>query len=143
VILLFYVIFNFAVMQENSGVNRPKVILLDVYETLLDMSDAERKVNNLLDSKRGYVIWFEMFLQYCFLDNCTGKFHDFPSIAQATMQMAGRLLGKDVSETDINKFLELLKHLPVHEEVPEGLSKLADEGFRIAALNNSPEKTIR
>ena len=122
---------------------KPILILFDVYETLLDMSEVQRRVNHLLDSKRGYTIWFELFMQYCFVDNCTSQFNDFTSIAKATMHMAGRSLGKVVAEQDIQNILALLKQLPLHEGVEEGLSVLSDYGFRIAALTNSPELTVR
>lgn len=121
---------------------KPTVILLDVYETLLDMTEVEKKVNLLLDNKRGYTIWFELFMEYCFVDNCIVQFNDFASIAYATFQMAAQTVGREIDEQDINDVLELLKHLPVHEGVQEGLSKLNDAGFRIAALTNSPEGTV-
>jgi len=35
-------------MQASSALLRPAVILLDVYETLLNMSEVEKKVNQLL-----------------------------------------------------------------------------------------------
>lgn len=121
----------------------PAVLLLDVYETLLDMSDVERRVNALLDSRRGYTIWFELFMQYCLVDNCTVQFHDFTAIAKATLQMAGHMLGRSLNEYDSTHVLELLKHLPVQEGVPRGLSLLNDLGFRMAALSNAPEHTVR
>jgi 2-haloacid dehalogenase len=52
------------------------------------------------------------------------------------------MLGHPVREEQINEVLERLKHVPVHEDVPENLSALSDEGYRIAALTNSPQKTI-
>ncbi len=127
-------------MKEASN---PKVILLDVYETLLDMSEVERRANALMNSKRGYTIWFEMFMQYCFVDNCTVQFNDFSSIAKATMQMAARHLGRSISEPDMNDLLELFKHLPMRDGVARGLSRLNDFDCRIAALTNSPEQTVR
>lgn len=126
----------------NQLPEQPKLILLDVYETLLDMSEVEKKVNQLMNSKHGYTIWFELFMQYCFVDNCIEQFNDFPSIAFATMQMAGQTLATEIREEDINNIMQLLKHLPVHEGVQEGLSNLNDQGFRIAALTNSPERTV-
>ncbi|OQP50269.1 haloacid dehalogenase type II [Niastella populi] len=129
-------------MQLSEVKARPAVVLLDVYETLLDMTVIEKRVNQILDNKRGYFIWFELFMQYCFVDNSIVQFNDFASIAYATMQMAGRTLGEEIDEHDINEVLELLKHLPVHEGVQEGLSQLNDAGFRIAALTNSPERTV-
>jgi 2-haloacid dehalogenase len=131
-------------METDSKVlKRPKLILLDVYETMLDMSEVERRVNNLMASKRGYLIWFEQFMQYCFVDNCTVQFNDFSSIAKATMQMTAKILGRTITEDDIDYILEHLKHLPLQDGVQEGLSLLHDQGLRIAALTNSPEKTVR
>ena len=129
-------------MEQSTNHIKPSVILFDVYETLLNMSDIEKRVNHLLDSIRGYRIWFELFMQYCFVDNCTVQFNDFSSIARATMKMAGTMLGHPVREEQINDVLERLKHVPVYEDVPENLSALSDEGYRIAALTNSPKKTI-
>lgn len=128
--------------MENEMIERPKLILFDVYETLLDMSDLERKVNSLLDSKRGFALWFELCMQYCFVENCTLHFNDFTSIARATLQMAGKTLGANVSETQANDVLRLMLHLPVNDGVPAGLSLIADNGFRIAALTNSSQKTV-
>jgi 2-haloacid dehalogenase len=124
-------------------IKRPKVVLLDVYETLLDMSEVERRVNLLLDSKRGYMIWFELFMEYCFVDNCTVQFNDFSSIARATLMMAAKKLDTSVNRDNADDLLELLKQLPVNEGVQEGLSQLNEQNFRIAALTNASEKTVR
>ena len=129
--------------QKNEPTQTPKVLLLDVYETLLDMTEVERLVNKVLGSRKGYALWFELFMQYCFADNCTLQFNDFTSIAKATMQMAAKQADKTLNESDITEVLDLLKQLPVHDGVPEGLSLLNDLNFRIAALTNSPEDTVR
>lgn len=130
-------------MQEIANLDtRPKLILMDVYETMLDMSEVEKNVNRLMDARRGYTLWFELFMQYCFVDNCTVQFNDFTSIASATMKMAGKTLGTTIDDNDIREVLELLKHLPVKEEVQEGLSQLSQSDFRIAALTNSPAQTV-
>ncbi len=121
---------------------KPKLILLDVYETLLDMADVERRVNKLLDNKRGYTIWFELFMQYCFVDSCMVQFHPFASIARATLQMAAKTLGEKLDEEATGGLLELLKHLPAKDGVQEGLSLLHDNGYRIAALTNSPQQIV-
>lgn len=131
-------------MQSNDkSFVRPKVILFDVYETLLNMAEVEKLVNNILNNRLGYVIWFELFMQYCFVDNCISKFNSFDSIARATMQMAAESMRRTVSKEDTNQLLEMLKHLPVHADVQEGLSLLKDQGFRIAALTNSPGHIIK
>jgi 2-haloacid dehalogenase len=57
--------------------------------------------------------------------------------------MAARKLDKSVSEGGTEDLRELLKHLPVKEGVQEGLSSLHALDFRIAALTNAPENTVR
>lgn len=127
-------------MKDSSEWLRPQVLVFDVYGTLLDMTDVERRINLLTDSKRGYVIWFELFMQYCFADNSLDDFHDFLSIARVTLQMAGRQLGRTIPDSEIDDLLVRLKHLAVHEEVQGCLSELNDDGYRITALTNAPEK---
>lgn len=130
-------------MENNSQLNvKPQVLIFDVYETLLDMTDVERRVNNLFDSSKGYTLWFELFMQYCFADSCIRQFHSFSDLARASMEMTAQKLGRSVSADGIEDVMELLKHLPVHENVPQGLSLLIDQGYRIAALTNSPENTV-
>lgn len=121
---------------------RPNLIILDVYETLLDMREVEKKVDSMYNNRNGYTIWYNLFMQYCFVDNCIDQFNDFPAIARATMQMTGEILNRQIAEKDISSVLDLLKHLPLNPEVQEGLSMLNDRGFEIIALTNSPQKTV-
>ena len=121
---------------------RPEVIFIDVYSTLLDMSDVERKVNDLLDSTRGYTLWLELFMQYCFVDNCTVQYNSFEEIGKATMRMTAKLLGRKIGGDKVEHVFDLLKQLPLNEGVQKGLSRMYDEGFRIGALTNAPEKIV-
>lgn len=132
-----------ATISNPSAPPMPKLILLDVYETLLNMSEVEKRVNLLMNSKRGYQLWFELFMQYSFVDNSTAQFHDFISIADATLKMTASMLGSHIDQHDIENVLALMKQLPIQEGVQEGLSDLHDLGFRLAALTNSPESIVR
>ncbi len=121
---------------------RPQLILMDVYDTILKMDEVERRVNEMLSSRLAYTVWYEVFMQYCFVDNCIDRFNDFASIAAATLQMTAKRLKKDLSEREIKEVLDLLKYLPIREGVQDGLSALNDLGIRIAALTNSPEAIV-
>lgn len=121
---------------------KPRLLLFDVYETLLDMEMLERRVNAVLNSKRGYVFWFELFMQYCFVDNSLDEHHPFASIAKATLQMAGKTMGETIAETQAEDVIELLNHLPLKEDTTEALSQLYDQNFRIAALTNASQEII-
>jgi 2-haloacid dehalogenase len=123
-------------------ITKPQIIVFDVYETMFDMTDMERRINTVVDSKRGYTLWFAMFSQYCFADNSLDTHHDFFSIAKASLQMTGHQLGRPVSKAEAEDVLELLEHLPIHEDVQESLSQLNDKGYRISALTNVPENIV-
>ena len=129
-------------MEYKKNLSQPKLILLDVYQTILNMNEIERRINSLLDSKRGYVLWFELFMQYTFLNNSTRQFHDFSSIAEATLRMTSHMLDREIQADRIKEILERMKHLPLQEGVSDGLSGLSDQNYRIAALTNSPERII-
>ena len=120
-----------------------KLIVFDVYETLLDLQSIRKKINSLLDSKRGYMHWLDLMTQFCLVDNVTGTFHNFLTIAEATLTMAGKDLGKEINREDADKIIHQLGHLPVNEGASENLSRLRDAGFRLAAITNTPTDVIR
>ncbi len=99
----------------------PTAILLDVYETLLGMAEVGKRVNKLLDNKRGYTLWFELFVQYFSVGSCMARFHPFAFIAKAMLQMAARTPGEKLNEKGTGGLLQLLKHLPAKDGVQEVL----------------------
>jgi 2-haloacid dehalogenase len=119
-----------------------KLVLLDVYDTLLDMSRLENKVDELMRSKRGYALWMEMFMEYCFVDSCIEEFNKFTSIAKATLQMTAGIFKVSLTDEDFTETIGLLKHLPLRNQVAKGLSRLNDLGIRIAALTNAPSEIV-
>jgi len=53
------------------------------------------------------------------------------------------LLGRTIGEDEVNDVLDLLKQVPLHEGMPDGLSELVQRDYRLAALTNSSEKIIQ
>ena len=128
--------------MNNKTATKPSVILFDVNETLLDMAPLKKKVNKLMDSKRGFRIWFGLLLQYSLVDNCTGTYHDFLSIADATLDMAAIALNEEVDATEKLEALSLFAALPAYNDAKEGLLFLKERGYRLATLTNSPNSTM-
>ena len=122
--------------------NNLPVILFDVNETLLDMSALKKKINSLLNSTKGFRIWFGMLLQYSLVDNCTNRYHNFTQIADATLDMAAKALKADIDEKEKKEALQTIKELSAYDDVPKGLKQLKDNGFRLATLTNSPLDTL-
>lgn len=127
----------------NQSAVKPKFLLFDVYDTLLDMSEIRKRINSALGSKRGYDLWYSLLTQYCFLHNCTATFQPFTEVCRATLRMAGGQLGTQVTEAHIDDLLHLMKHLPLHDGAPQVLSQLYDAGYRLAALTNAPLDVLR
>ena len=125
-----------------TTINTKLVILFDVNETLLDMTPLKSKINVLLDDKQGFRIWFGMLLHYSLVDNCTNQYHNFTTIAKATLQMAGKSLNKELSEEELKATLSVIKELKTYPDVEEGLNLLQQNGFRLATLTNTPESTL-
>lgn len=122
-------------------VKKPLVILFDVNETMLDMTPLKEKVNALMGTKDGFRIWFGMLLQYSLVDNSTGVYHEFPAIADATLDMAAKTLGKKLKEGDKKAALGLIKQLKAYPDVEKGLELLKGAGYRLATLTKSPMQT--
>ena len=122
--------------------HQPSVILFDVNETLLDMTPLKKEIKNLLGSRKGFRIWFGMLLQYSLVDNCINQYHDFASIADATLEIAAKSLEKTIDKKEKKAALAVLKELKAHTDVKKGLKLLKENGFRLAALTNSPESTL-
>lgn len=122
---------------------KPSAILFDVNETLMDMSGVKKAVNEILQSKKGYKIWFGLLLQYALVDTITGKFHDFGTIGGATLEMAAEMLRADLDEDSKMEVLRAMKEVPPHEEVKEALQRLKSAGFRLVTLTNSPFATLQ
>ena len=125
-----------------TAINTKPVILFDVNETLLDMTPLKSKINVLLNDKQGFRIWFGMLLHYSLVDNCTNQYHNFTTIAKATLQMAGKSLNKELSEEELKATLSVIKELKTYPDVEEGLNLLQQNGFRLATLTNTPESTL-
>ena len=120
-------------------VSKPKVILLDVNETLLDLTPLKQKINDLLGSD-GFRSWFGLLLHYSLVDNSTYSYHDFSALGAATFDMAATSLRKQVDPEKKKAALAQIQSLPPHPDVEEGIKILKSKGVRLATLTNSPEK---
>ena len=127
----------------NNSFKKPTVIVFDVNETLLNMTDIKEKVNKALGSKNGFKLWFTQLLQYSLVDTVTGSYHDFGGIADVTLEMTALGLETELKEEDKKEILNAMKSLPPHEDVKEGLQLLKDAGFRLVSLTNSPKDTLQ
>lgn len=116
---------------------RPKVIIFDVNETLLDLNSMQAAFNEAFDHPFAFKQWFSLLLQYSLVDTVTGHYHDFGTIGKATLKMAAQLLDKQISDEKQTQLLGMIRQRPPHPDVKEGLTQLQRAGYRLATLTNS------
>jgi len=129
----------------NKQKPRPKVIFLDVNETLLDLDPLKKSVTKALDGREGMVgLWFSMMLHHSLVDTLTGKYHEFPEIGVATLQMLAESNGIELSKKDAESaIIPVIQNLPPHPDVIEGLKSLKAQGFLLVSLTNSSNAGVK
>lgn len=119
------------------------VIVFDVNETLLDMTPLKKSVNELLNEEQGFRIWFGMLLHYSIVSNSINEYHNFTTIAAATLDMAATSMHKKVTADEIKETLSVIKSLQTYPDVIKGLQLLKENGFRLITLTNSPDSALK
>jgi 2-haloacid dehalogenase len=124
---------------------RPKVIILDVNETLLDLAPLKESVTKVLEGREGMVgLWFSMMLHHSLVDTVTGKYHHFPEIGVATLQMIAESHGIELSKKDAeHAIIPVMRNLPPHPDVVDGLKRLKEQGFLLVSLTNSSNAGVK
>jgi 2-haloacid dehalogenase len=132
----------FGMDQTGKVGKKPRLILLDVYETLLNVNSVRVKLNESLHNKRGYRVWIELCMQYAFVDIITGEFHRFEEHAREALKSASEIFGESLPPGLNEDIFLLMKHAPIHEDVQEGLSELSNDGYLLTAMSNVSSKVL-
>ena len=118
---------------------KPKVLLFDVNETLLDIGPLKERVGEILLDSRAPELWFATMLQYSLAMTVSGQYAAFPDIGAAVLQMMARNSDVALSEQDAREALSVMRTLAPHSDVKPALERLAALGWRMATLTNSSE----
>jgi len=123
---------------------RPKLLIFDVNETLLDLSSLQKAVNEEFASEFAFKQWFSLLLQYSLVDTNTRTYNDFSQIGDAALDMLAQSLGQPARSAERKRaLLAMLAELPPHPDVVPGLVALQKAGFQLVTLTNSPASTMR
>lgn len=132
---------------ENENIQllpKPKVIIFDVNETLLDMIPLKKSVGKALNGREDLLpLWFSTMLHYSLVETVTGNYHDFGEIGTAALMMVAETQGIDINYEDAKESIVTpLRSLPAHDDVVLSLKKLRKGGFGIVSLTNSSAKGV-
>jgi 2-haloacid dehalogenase len=136
--------FNEPINEQTDFIpmQKPKLLIFDVNETLLDLSSMKASINKALDHEFAFNQWFSFMLQYSLVDTVTGNYHDFGTIGKAAMTMTQEKLKKTIPDSKVQELVGMIKSLPPHPDIIPGLEQLKKAGYRMITLTNSTKEVV-
>lgn len=126
---------------------RPKIVALDINETVFSLETIRPRLTALGLPATALEVWFASALRDAFALAITDRFAPFRSVLEGAL--ASLLSTHDLSGTpdEIASVLDGMAELKPHADAGEAFALLAEAGFRLIALSNSPsastEKLLR
>ena len=111
---------------------RPTVLVLDVNETLSDLSHLRKGVESAGIHWTVVDLWFAQVLRDGFVLAALGQSASFADIAHHTL----RTLAPDLEEEAVTGFVSAFTKLPLHADVAPGLRALVRGGMPMVTLSN-------
>ena len=115
------------------------MIVFDVNETLLDLEPVRAWFLTRFDGAVDASQWFSELLRLSFVSAATDRYSPFTLLASDALVAVAGPVGTGASPDDIETLGRLMRSLNAHADAREGIERLADAGFSIAALTNSPQ----
>lgn len=116
-------------------------IVFDVNETLLDSNALDPAFQRHFGRGNFRKEWFNQLLKLAFVSTVVGSYSDFGIIGHVALEVLEKRSKKPCTEEQRKNILSIMRKLPAHADVPEGLEILKKQGFRLVALTNSTEST--
>lgn len=129
--------------MDNYRNERPKILFLDVNETLLDLSIMKESVAKALNGKQELLaLWFTTMLHYSLVETVGNKYEDFGEIGAASLMMVAANNDINLSRKEAKEAISPITSLSPHPEVKDALGKLKENGYRLVSLTNSSNTAV-
>ncbi|WP_037314498.1 haloacid dehalogenase type II [Salegentibacter sp. Hel_I_6] len=122
---------------------KPRIIIFDVNETLLNLIPLKEEVNAALENEMGFEVWFPKLLHYSLVETSTGNYSDFSEIAAATFKMISGKFEKKFSDEEIKNILSEITKLQAYPDVKPGLEQLKNADFKLIAFSNGKPDVLK
>ena len=126
-------------IAEKNTLLKPKVIVFDVNETLLDLSPLKKSVGEALNGREDLLpLWFSTMLHYSLVETLSDNYHPFGEIGTAALMMVAKTQGIDMTYEDAKtSIVTPLRSLQAYPDVVPGLKAFNKGTFHIVSLTNS------
>ncbi|MGQ1910626.1 haloacid dehalogenase type II [Marinifilum sp. RC60d5] len=124
---------------EKNSLPKPKVIVFDVNETLLDLSPLKKSVGEALNGREDLLpLWFSNMLHYSLVETLSDNYHPFGEIGTAALMMVAKTQNIDMKYEDAKtSIVTPLRSLQAYPDVVSGLKSLNKDTYHIVSLTNS------
>jgi 2-haloacid dehalogenase len=116
---------------------RPKLLIFDVNETLLDIESLGSLFQRLFGDSRVLREWFNQLILYSMTITLCGSYERFGTLGRAALQMIGAIHGVKIGEAELDALGLGMQTMPAHKDVEPALKRLKAAGFRLVTLTNS------
>jgi 2-haloacid dehalogenase len=113
------------------------LVVFDVNETLLDLDSLSPIVERIFGDNLAMRLWFADLILYSEALTLADTYIPFTDIGAAVMQMLARTRGINVTDDDKRDLTKVFASMPLHPDVPTGLSRLREAGFRLFTLTDN------
>lgn len=128
-----------------EALSKPKVIIFDVNETLLDLESMRKSVGAAIGGRDDLLpFWFSTMLHHSLVISAVGEYDSFGNVGVAALQMVAEINDIEITKEDAQKaILTPLRSLPAHPDVAQGLAELKAQGYKLVTLTNSSLKGVQ
>ena len=133
------------VTMANETPSKPKVLIFDVNETLLDLTSMRTSIGKALGGREDLLpLWFSTMLHHSLVSTVMNDYHDFGQIGVASLLMVAQNNNIEItSEQAKTAIVTPLLTLPPHGDVKDALAKLKSQGYKLVSLTNSSNKGVK
>lgn len=129
--------------QDTGALARPKVLVFDVNQTILDLNSLRPQFVQVFGDGKALDEWFSLLLHYSLVVTVADAYADFGTVGRAVLEMLASTKGIKLSSEDATRILQGVVAMPAHPDVPESLKRLRTAGFRMVTLTNSAPSAVK
>src|SRR5882762_3654276 len=129
--------------SQASGQTKPKVLVFDVNQTMLDLNALRPQFARVFGDGKALDEWFPLLLHYSLVVTVADAYADFATVGRAVLEMLAATKGIKLSSEDATQILQGVLMMPAHPDVPESLKRLRAAGFRMVTLTNSSPSAVK
>lgn len=118
------------------------LVLLDVNETLLDLSGLDSLFEQTFGSAEWRTAWTEATLALAMKNTDEARYHDFAFTGKQALAALAAERGREVPADFAEKLSAATETLPLHPDVQEGIERLKAGGYRLGVLTNSQSAVV-